>query len=424
MKDREEMNQIVVAGAGAAGMMAALTAAEAGGDVIILEPNEKPGRKLSLTGNGRCNVTNDCSPEEMMESIPRNPLFLSSALRRFTPQDTIRFFTGLGVPLKTEPKGRVFPCSDRASDVVEALSSELRRRNVRICRDRVLGIGTEEGRLTSVQREAGAEILCEALILATGGASYPQTGSTGDGYRLAEKAGHTVVPIRGSLVPLESEEKDCAGLQGLSLKNAGLRIRDLEGRTAFGGQGEVLFTHFGLSGPLILSASAHMDCSGTRYAAEIDLMPGTEERELDARLLREIREKGGQKWSAVLQGLVPRRMIPALERKTGIPPEIRAAELRREQRSQVIRAVKHFEISITGTRPVEEAVVTAGGVKTGEVHPGTMESKLVKGLYFAGELLDVDGDTGGFNLQIAWATGYAAGLAAAAGRQERRRERT
>ena len=406
--------QIVVAGGGAAGMMAAITAARTGGSVLLLEPNEKVGRKLYITGKGRCNVTNQCDLAGLMASIPRNGKFLYSALSRFGPADTMAFFERLGVPLKTERGNRVFPRSDKAADIVDALFFELRRQGVTLRRDRVTGLTAEEGRLVNVITEnSGTLKNCRALILATGGASYPRTGSTGDGYRLAELAGHTVKPIRGSLVPLESDDPCCPRLQGLSLRNVGLRMRDQKGRTVFQEQGELLFTHFGLSGPLVLSASAHMDFDRSRYTAHIDLKPALDEQKLDARLLRDFGERANQDYGNVLCGLVPRSMAPVLAERTGIPSDIKVHDIRKGQRRALLEALKDFAIPVTGARPVEEAVVTAGGVAVGEVDPKTMESKKAAGLYFAGELRDVDGYTGGFNLQIAWSTGYAAGLAAA-----------
>ena len=406
--------RIMVAGAGAAGMMAAITAARAGGDVLLLEPNEKVGRKLYITGKGRCNVTNHCDLTGLMASILRNGKFLYSALSRFGPEEVMAFFEGLGVPLKTERGNRVFPCSDQAADIVDALFFELRRQGVTLRRDRVTGLAAEEGRLVGISLESGETVRnCEAFILATGGASYPRTGSTGDGYRLAEMVGHTVVPVRGSLVPLESDDPCCKRLQGLSLRNVELRVRDSRGRSVFRERGELLFTHFGLSGPLALSASVHMEFDRFQYTVHIDLKPALDEEKLDARLLRDFESRVNQDFDNVLGGLVPRSMVPVLVERTGIPPDTKVHDIRREQRRALLEALKDFMIPITGARPVEEAVVTAGGVAVGEVNPKTMESRKAAGLYFAGELLDVDGYTGGFNLQIAWSTGYVAGLAAA-----------
>ncbi len=408
-------NKVVVAGGGAAGMMAAITAARAGAEVLVLEPNEKVGRKLYITGKGRCNVTNHCGRDELMAAVPRNGKFLYSAFDRFGPEDTMAFFEGLGVKLKTERGNRVFPVSDRAADIVDALFFELRRLGVEVRRDRAAGLAVRDGRLTAMDTERGGRgSECKVLILATGGASYPRTGSTGNGYALARSAGHTIVPIRGSLVPLESEDPCCAKLQGLSLRNVELRVKNESGKTVFREQGELLFTHFGLSGPLVLSASAHMDFTRSNYTAHIDLKPALEEGKLNARLLRDFGERSNQDYANALGGLAPRSMVPVLVERTGIPADVKVRDIRREQRRRLLETLKDFTIRLSGPRPVEEAVVTSGGVAVGEVDPRTMESKKAKGLFIAGELLDVDGYTGGFNLQIAWSTGYAAGLAAAA----------
>lgn len=407
-------SKVIVAGGGAAGMMAAITAARAGAGVVLLEPNEKVGRKLYITGKGRCNVTNNCGQQELMDSIPCNGKFLYSTFSRFSPADTMSFFEGLGVRLKTERGNRVFPCSDKAADIVDALFFELRRQGVEIRRDRVTGLTVREGELTGIQTERGGEFKdCKAFVLATGGASYPRTGSTGDGYGLARSAGHTIVPIRGSLVPLESGDACCAALQGLSLRNVELRVKDGKGKTVFREQGELLFTHFGLSGPLVLSASAHMDFTKDEYTAHIDLKPALDEGKLDARLLRDFEERANQDYANALGGLIPRSMVPVLAERTGVPGDTKVHDIRKEQRRKLLETLKDFTVPLSGPRPVEEAVVTSGGVAVGEVEPRTMESKKARGLFLAGELLDVDGYTGGFNLQIAWSTGYAAGLAAA-----------
>lgn len=407
-------NKVVVAGGGAAGMMAAITAARAGADVLLLEPNEKVGRKLYITGKGRCNVTNDCSLETLLASVPRNGKFLYSAFARFGPADSMAFFESLGVPLKTERGGRVFPCSDKAADIVDALFFELRRQGVRLLRDRVKELIVRGDSVIGVRTENDGEILgCKAVILATGGASYPRTGSTGDGYTLAGTVGHTIVPIRGSLVPLESDDPCCKRLQGISLRNVGLKVKDSNGKTVFQEQGEMLFTHFGLSGPLILSASAHMDLRRSVYCAHIDLKPALDEQKLDARLVRDFKNRANQDHATVLRGLVPKAMVPVITERSGIPGEVKVNSIRKEQRRMLLGILKDFTVSVSGARPVEEAVVTSGGVDVSEVDPKTMGSKKVSGLYFAGELLDVDGYTGGFNLQIAWSTGYAAGGAAA-----------
>ncbi len=412
-------DRIVVAGAGAAGMMAAITVARAGGQVTLVEPNEKVGRKLYITGKGRCNVTNASDVQAVMANIPRNGKFLYSALSRFTPKDTMEFFTALGVPLKTERGNRVFPASDKAADIIDALFFELRRLGVELLHDRVTDLVIRDESIAGVTLEHMGEYDCKAAVLATGGASYPRTGSTGDGYRLAESAGHTVVPVRGSLVPLVSEDPDCGRLQGLSLRNVELKVKNRKNKVVYREQGEMLFTHFGLSGPLVLSASAHLDFGRDSYTAHIDLKPALDEEKLDARLLRDFADRANQDYANALGGLVPRSMIPVLIDRTGVPGNTKVRDIRKEQRRRLLETLKDFRVELSGTRPVEEAIITAGGVKVGQVDPKTMESKLVHGLYFAGELLDVDAYTGGFNLQIAWATGRAAGEAAA---MERGRE--
>ena len=409
---REQNDRIVIAGGGAAGMMAAIAAAEAGAAVTLVEPNEKMGRKLYITGKGRCNLTNNCGRDAFFASVPRNGKFLYSAYSRFTPQDTMAFFEALGVPLKTERGDRVFPISDRAADIVDALFFRLRRLGVELLQERVTGLEIADGRIAGVRTGHGI-LNAAAVILATGGASYPRTGSTGDGYRLAEQAGHTVIPIRPSLVPLESSDNCCGRMQGLSLRNVELWVKDGRGKTVYREQGELLFTHFGLSGPLVLSASAHMDFSQNAYTAHIDLKSALDEEKLDARLLRDFELKANQNYSTVLGGLVPQSMVPVLAQRTGIPLTLKVRDLRREQRRCLLETLKDFAVPLSGPRPIDEAIITSGGVKTAQVDPRTMESKLVRGLYFAGEVLDVDAYTGGFNLQIAWSTGRAAGAAAA-----------
>ena len=414
MMKRTTADTLIVLGGGAAGMMAALTAAEAGITVTLVERNAKVGRKLYITGKGRCNLTNHCLPDEVLRNVPRNGKFLYSAMRAFPPEETERLFESLGVPLKVERGERVFPQSDRAADVIDALFFALRRAGVAIVQDRALSLEAERNALTGVVCEQG-RLPCRAAVLATGGRSYPLTGSTGDGYAMAQAAGHTIVPTRGSLVPLESEDPCCRQLQGLTLKNVVLRLFDPKGKTLYKEQGELLFTHFGLSGPLVLSASAHLPeqwQEGT--AVSVDLKPALDEKQLDARLLRDLESKANANCSTVLGGLLPASMVPVMAGRTGIPLTGKAHDLRREQRRALVRELKEFRIPLTGTRPIEEAIITAGGVKTGEVDPKTMASKKLSGLFFAGEILDVDAYTGGFNLQIAWATGRAAGRGAAA----------
>ena len=394
-------------------MMAAITAARRGAGVTLLEPNERLGKKLNITGKGRCNVTNDCDQETLMANIPGNGRFLYSALTRFTPQDAMAFFEALGVPLKVERGNRVFPVSDRSFDISGALKRELRRLRVRILRERAAEITAEDGRVTGVQTDRQHHP-ADAVVLATGGVSYPGTGSTGDGYAMAAALGHTIVPPRGSLVPLESGDADCAAMQGLSLRNVEATVLNGKNKPVFREFGEMLFTHFGVSGPLMLSASAHLRrWDKEQYRLSIDLKPALDQQKLDSRILRDIGENPNRDMANILSGLVHRSMVPVLLRRLALPEGEKANSLTKEQRRALVQELKHFTVSLTGPRPVAEAIVTAGGVKVGDVVPGTMASKLAEGLYFAGEILDVDAYTGGFNLQIAWATGYLAGLSAA-----------
>ncbi len=409
------MKQIIVIGGGAAGMMAAIQAAGAGAAVTLVERNEKVGRKLYITGKGRCNVTNDCAAAEALKHYPTGGKFLFSAMNRFPPEKTKEFFNGLGVALKTERGNRVFPVSDRAADIIDALLYELRRNKVTILHGRAKELLTEDQRVAGVVLESGKRLRGEAVIVATGGVSYPATGSTGDGYRLAEQAGHRVVEPRASLVPLTVAGDECEKMMGLSLRNIRLRIKNQKKKVVFDQFGELLFTHFGLSGPLILSASAHLrDFDKNQFSAIIDLKPALEEKQLDERILRDFGENPNREFQNVLGGLLPRLLIPVMVARTGIPPQCKVHDITRPQRRRLLEELKAFRLEITGTRPVSEAIVTTGGVKLSQVNPTTMESKLLPGLYFAGEVLDIDGYTGGFNLQAAWATGCAAGLAAAA----------
>lgn len=402
--------QIVVVGGGAAGMMAAISAAEADAAVTLLEPGERLGKKLNITGKGRCNVTNNADAATLLANVPRNGKFLYSAFARFDGRDAMAFFEGLGVPLKTERGNRVFPVSDRSFDISGALERRLRKLHVTIVRDRAVALETKNGAVTGVRGEREA-YPAQAVILATGGVSYPATGSTGDGHRLAAEAGHTVMPLRGSLVPLLAPE--CAPLQGLSLRNVGLTVLE-NGKKIYTDFGELLFTHFGVSGPLVLSASAHMRHFGKKsYRLVIDLKPALDERTLDKRLVADFTKYANHDFCNALNDLLPQKLIPALIARSGIDPRRKVHDLTRQERRTVLELLKGWAVDVEGPCPVEQAIVTSGGVKVGEIDPKTMESKIVKGLYFAGELIDVDAYTGGFNLQIAWATGRAAGRAAA-----------
>ena len=404
----------IVIGGGAAGMMAAIAAASGGAAVTLLERNEKVGRKLYITGKGRCNLTNHCSREEVLRNTPCNGKFLYSSMDQFPPEKAMDFFESLGVPLKTERGNRVFPVSDKAADVVDALFFELRRRGVRIVHQRAAALLEEGGALRGVVTQEGETIPARVAVLATGGMSYPRTGSTGDGYTMAAALGHTVVPPKASLVALCSDDPCCPEMMGLSLKNTGLKVKNQKGKVVYQDQGELLFTHFGLSGPMILSASAHLRrYDKETYTAWLDLKPALDEAALDARILRDFSERANRDFSHALDALLARAMIPVMVARSGIPPQTKVHSVTREQRRRLLELCKAFPIPITGPRPVEEAVVTSGGIKVSEIDPRTMASKLVSGLFFAGEIIDVDAYTGGFNLQIAWATGRVAGESAA-----------
>ena len=410
--------RVVVVGGGAAGMMAALAAREAGADVTLLEPNEKLGRKLYITGKGRCNLTNNTTVEGVLNNVPRNSRFLYSAVTKFPPSQVMEYFEKLGVPLKTERGGRVFPCSDKAADVIDGLFFALKKAKVTVRRAKVQSLELAESGVTGVILTDGDVVPADAVIVATGGVSYVGTGSTGDGYRLAQEAGHKVVTPRASLVPLVEDGDTCGKMQGLSLKNVTLTLKNQKKKVVFQEQGEMLFTHFGISGPLVLSASAHGDWTKDKYTASIDLKPALDEAKLEARILRDISEAPNKAFHNFLEGLAPRLMVPVLCEKADIDPDLPVNAMTKGQRRRLMETMKHFIIPISGTRPVNEAIITAGGVKTGEIDPGTMMSKKTPGLFFAGEVIDVDAYTGGFNLQIAWCTGRVAGLSAAAYRKE------
>lgn len=399
----------IVIGGGPAGMFAAITAAEQGKKVLLLEKNHRLGKKLLITGKGRCNVTNHCTGQEVLQNTPRNGRFLFSAMAAFPPEKTDAFFESHGCPLKVERGNRVFPVSDCAQSVLDCLQNELRRLHVTVSEERVTEILTAEGRVTGVRTDRGSH---EAgwVILATGGVSYPATGSTGDGYRMAEALGHTIVPQEGSLVPLEAEE-DCKQMQGLSLRNVGVKLLSAKGKVLYQDFGELLFTHFGVSGPTVLSASCHMKGEGCRLL--LDLKPALDEAKLDARILRDLEMYQNRAMENALTDLLPRSMIPVVLRRLEIAPDMQANSLTKQKRRALVELLKAFPVEILGKRPVSEAIITSGGVKVSEINPKTMESKLVPGLYFAGEIIDCDAYTGGFNLQIAWATAYAAAGSAA-----------
>ncbi len=401
-------SDLVVIGGGAAGLMCAITAADRGVHVTLLDPNKKLGRKVRITGKGRCNVTNNCDIKGFMENIPSDGRFLYSALNRLSPTDTISFFESHGVKLKTERGNRVFPVSDNANEVADMLERLCIESGVKILRTTAKQILTENGAVSAVETPDGI-IKCRAAAICTGGMSYPLTGSKGDGYKFAKEFGHNIIQPRASLVPLESDDDYCGQMQGFSLRNVTLSLYEND-KLIYKELGELLFTHFGLSGPLVLSASSHMrNRDKAVYSVRIDLKPALDEKKLDARILRDFELFSNREFKNSLEKLAGKTMIPVLIKLSGIPPEKKVNTITHQQRMGLVKLFKEFPVSISGTRPIEEAIVTSGGVDTKEVNPRTMESKLVEGLFFAGEVLNLDGYTGGFNLQIAWSTGYVAG---------------
>lgn len=406
---------LLVIGGGAAGLMAAGSAANEGVETIILERNEKPARKVMITGKGRCNVTNNCgSLQELISNVPCNGRFLYGAFSRFMPSDVIDFFESRGVELKTERGNRVFPVSDNAADIVDALHGYAKSR-ARFMRGRAVELLTDDGKVIGVKTENGEEILAEKIIIATGGLSYPGTGSTGDGYELAKQAGHKITDIVPSLVPLEIHEGFCSDLMGLSLRNTAIKVVDTEnGKTVYTDFGEMLFTHFGVSGPMILSASAHMrNMKSGKYKIYIDLKPALTVEQLDARILRDFSENTNKNFINALNSLLPKKLVPVIVKLSKIGLTTKVNQITKEQRRSLAELLKGMCITVTGFRPIAEAIITSGGVDVSQINPKTMESKLTEGLYFAGEVIDADAYTGGFNLQIAFSTGRLAGLSAA-----------
>ena len=398
---------LIVIGGGPAGMFAAITAARNGKKVLLLEKNDRLGKKLLITGKGRCNVTNDCAAQDVLQNTPRNGRFLYSAMTAYPPEKIKAFFEDRGCALKTERGNRVFPVSDSARSILDCLQNELRRCKVTVKTARVKSIATENGVVKGVVTHEGI-LEANAVILATGGASYPTTGSTGDGYAMAAELGHTIVPAEGSLVPLETEGSDCQDMQGLALRNCAVKLLNAKGKVLYKDFGELLFTHFGISGPTVLSASCHLKGEGCRLV--IDLKPALEDHKLDERIQRDLEMYKNRSMENALTDLLPRSMIPVVLRRLEIDPAMQANSLTRQKRRALVELLKGFSVTITGKRPVAEAIITSGGVKVSEIDPKTMESKKVAGLYFAGEVIDCDAYTGGFNLQIAWATAYAAGM--------------
>ena len=402
--------KIAVIGGGAAGLLAAGTASRAGAAVTVIERNDRPGKKILISGKGRCNVTNDCPPSEFIPNVTKNARFLYSAVNRFTPQDMKDLLSKLGVELKTERGRRVFPASDKSSDILSALLRYTS--DCKFLRAKATGIKVEGGRATGVLTET-QELPFDAVILATGGASYPLTGSDGSGYSIARGVGHTVTPLTPSLVPLVSPSPLCAEMQGLSLKNVALTLFDGD-RAVYRDFGEMLFTHFGMSGPMILSASAHLrETDFHNVRVEIDLKPALDDATLERRILSDFAKYVNRDAQNALSDLLPQKMILPFLSLSDVDQRKKINVLTREERARMLHSLKHFSLPVSAFRPIEEAIVTSGGVSVKEIDPKTMESKLVKGLYFAGEVIDVDAYTGGFNLQIAFSTGYLAGLSAA-----------
>lgn len=431
------MRHIVIVGGGAAGMMAAVWAARSGAKVTLLEKNEKTGKKIFITGKGRCNLTNACEQEEFFEHVISNGKFLYSAFYQLNNQAVMDFFEKAGCRLKEERGERVFPMSDHSSDVIAALNRQMDKEGVKVClhtsaaeiltsEDEADAASGSEGggegkqpRVTGVRLSDGRVLKADAVIIATGGKSYESTGSTGDGYRFAKSLGHTIKETKPALVPFTVKESWCMEMQGLSLKNVSVVLKQ-DKKKIYEGFGEMLFTHFGVSGPLILSASSYYvkKCYGKPVQLLIDLKPALSKEQLDRRLLRDFEENKNRQFKNALDGLLPSKMIPVMVRLSGISPEKKVNEITRKERALLIECVKNLTLTVTGTRDFKEAIITQGGVHVKEVNPSTMESKLVKGLYFAGEVLDLDAVTGGFNLQIAWSTGYLAGISAAEEQEE------
>ena len=406
------MAGIVVIGGGAAGMMAAVFAARAGGTVTLLEKNEKLGKKVYITGKGRCNLTNDCDRDGFLAQVPRNPRFLYSALNFFSPRDMMSLLEGNGCPVTVQRGKRVFPSSEKASDVTRALTSLLRKLNVRVCLNcDVKGLKAESGRITGAELSDGSFLPADAVILACGGLSYPSTGSTGDGYRFAEALGHTVIPASPVLVGLETKETWPQSLQGLSLRNVTLTLSSGR-KTLYTELGEMLFTHFGVSGPLVLEASCHLPDPAEGASLSIDLKPGLTREQLDARIRRDFSEAGKKQLKSVLPGLLPASLAEIFPGLCGIDASLPCSQVTAARRETLLSMLKALPLTVKAPRPVTEAVVTRGGVSVKEIEPGTMRSKLVPNLFFAGEMIDVDAHTGGFNLQIAWSTGALAGYSA------------
>ena len=406
------MTDILIIGGGAAGLMAAGVASMKGKSVTVLERNERPARKVMITGKGRCNVTNNCdSLDELISNVPVNGRFLYSAFSSFMPRDTMELFEDMGVPLKTERGNRVFPVSDQAVDIVDALTAFATDDGAQIVNARATELIIEDGCVKGVMTESGEAFYAQKVLVATGGKSYPVTGSTGDGYDFARQAGHTVTELKPSLVSLVCHEGVCTDLQGLALRNVAIKVVDTaKKKEIYKDMGEKLFTHFGVSGPMILSASSHMrNMEKGRYQIFVDMKPALTPEQLDSRILRDFSENNNKNFINSLGGLLPRKIIPVVVKLSGIKPTEKVNQITKEQRARLVSVLKEFKITVNDFSPIKDAIVTSGGVKVSVINPKTMESKLCKNLYFAGEVIDVDAYTGGFNLQIAFSTGHLAG---------------
>jgi len=400
----------IIIGGGAAGSIAAIVATKLGKKVLVIEKNGRLGKKLLITGKGRCNITNNCDTNELINHVPTNARFLYSAFSQFSPQDVMDFFINLGVPLKTERGNRVFPASDKAKDIVVALEREFNKNNIHLKEQTVRELIIENGKCIGVKLENNEKVFANSVLIATGGQSYQSTGSTGDGYKFAKQAGHTIVELVPSLVPIEIVEKYCSNMMGLSLKNITLSLYEKE-KCIYKELGEMLFTHFGVSGPLVLSASSHIrEFKQNKFTIKIDLKPALSIEQLDKRIQRDFADATNKNFINSLHALLPTKIIPTIVKLSGIPGDLKVNQITKEQRQEFVLLLKNFSLTIKGFRPLEEAIITSGGVSVKEINPKTMESKKVSGLFFAGEVMDVDAYTGGFNLQIAFSTGYLAGL--------------
>lgn len=405
------MKKVVVIGAGAAGMMAAATAADRGLDVTLLEKNHRVGRKILITGKGRCNITSDCDIEELIENVPTNGKFLYSAFYTFTNTDVIDMFNNLGVKTKTERGKRVFPQSDKAHDIANALEKQIKNKKVKLMlNSKVYKIISKNNKIEKVILQNNQEIKCDSVIIATGGISYPLTGSTGDGYKFAKSLGHTIIDTKPSLIGIEVQEKFVTELEKLSLRNIAINVYNSKNKKIYDDFGELEFTKYGLDGPVIKSASCRMkDTTKENYKISIDLKPALDEEKLDKRVQKDFQKYTNKKFEKALDDLLPKKLIPIIIRLSEIDPQKVVHQISKEQRKNLVKLLKNFTFTVKRYRPIEEAIITSGGIKVSEINASTMESKLIEGLFFAGEVIDVDAYTGGFNLQIAFSTGYLAG---------------